>query len=63
MSHQEHCSQILLPLHKIARIFGSSVHLRPDLAHTHVPSPSITPDTQKLTHSPERQGNTHVANS
>ena len=37
-----------------------NTHLRPDLAHTHVPSTSISPDTQKLTHSPGRQGNAHV---
>ena len=35
----------------------------PDLAHTHPPSVSIVPDTQKLIHSPGRQGNTHVTNS
>ena len=48
----------LSPLTKIAHTFGSSVHLRPDLAHTHASFASIAPDTQKLTHSPGRQGNT-----
>ena len=53
----------MLSLPKIAHTFGSSVHLRPDLAHTHAPSPSIGQDTQQLAHSPGRQGNTHVTNS
>ena len=63
MVQQEHYSETLLPLPKIAHTFGSRMHLRPDLAHTHAPSTSIAPDTQKLTHSPGRQGDTHVTNS
>ena len=63
MAQQEQYSQTLLPLPKIAHSFGSNVHLRPDLTHTHPPSVSIAPDTQKLTHSPGRQGNTHVTNN
>ena len=61
MAQQEHYFQTLLPLPKIAHTFGSTVHLRPDLARTHAPSTSIAPDT--LTHSPGRQGNTQVTNS
>ena len=57
MAQQEQYSQTLLPLPKIAHSFGSNVHLRPDLTHTHPPSVSIAPDTQKLIHSPGRQGN------
>ena len=60
MAEQEHYSQTLLTLPKIAHTFGSSVHLMSDLAHTHAPSTSIAADTQNLTHSPGRQGNTHV---
>ena len=60
---QEYYSQTLLPLPKIAHTFFSSVHLRLDLAHTHAPSASIAPDTQKITHSPGRQDNTHATNS
>ena len=63
MAQQEHYSQTLLPLPKIAQTFGSSKNLRPDLAHTHAPSASIAADTRKLTHSPDRQNNTHVTNS
>ena len=63
MAQQEHYSQTLLPLPKIAHTFGSSIHVRPDLAHNHAPSASIAPDTQKLTHSAGTQGNTHVTNS
>ena len=63
MAQQELFSRTLLPLPKIAHTFGSSVHLRPDLAHTHGPSASIAADTQKLTHSPGKQGNMHVTNS
>ena len=63
MAQQEHYSRTLLPLPKIAHIFGSSVHLRPDLVHTHAPSTSIAPDTKELIYSPGRQGNTHVINS
>ena len=60
MAQQEHYSHTLLTLPKIAHTVGSSVHLMPDLAHTHAPSTSIAADTQNLTHSPGRQGNTHV---
>ena len=63
MAQQEHYFQPLLTLVKIAHTFGSSVHFRPDLAHTKAPSALIAPDTQKLTHSPGRQCNTHVTNS
>ena len=45
---------------KIHFFLCPTTQLRPDLAHTHAPSTSISPDTQKLTHSPDRQGNTHV---
>ena len=62
MAQQKHYSHTLLPLPKIAHAFGSSIHLRPNLAHAQAPSASIAPDTQKLTHSPGRQGNTHVTN-
>ena len=60
MAQQEHYSQTLLPLPKIAQTVGCSVNLRPDLAHTHAPSTSVAPDTQSLTQSP---GKTHVTNS
>ena len=63
MAQQEHYSQTLLPLPKIAHTFGSSAYLRPDSARTYTPSASIAPDTQKLTPSPNRQGNKHVTNS
>ena len=62
-AQQENYSHTLLPSPKIAHTFGSSVNLRPDLAHTHAPLASKAQDTQKLTHSPGRQGNTHVSNS
>ena len=52
MVQQEHYSQTMLPLTKIARTFGSSIYLKLDLAHTHALSTSIAPDTEKLTHSP-----------
>ena len=45
MAQPEHYSETLLPLPKIAHTFGSSVYLRPDLAHTHEPSASIAEDT------------------
>ena len=63
MAQQEHYSQTLLPLAKIVHTFVSNKHLKPDLAHTHAPSTSIAPDTQKLAHSPGRRANTHVTNS
>ena len=63
MAQQEYYFQTLLPLPKTAHNFGSSAHLRPDLAHTHALSTSITPDTQNLIHSPRIQGNTYVTNS
>ena len=63
MAQQEHYSQTLLPLPKIAQTFGSSAQLRLDVAHTQAPSASKAPGTQKITHSPGRQGNTHVTNS
>ena len=63
MTQQEHYSQTLLPLPKIAYAFGSSIQLRPNLADTHAPFTSIAPYTQKLTHSLGRRGNKHVANS
>ena len=63
MAQQEYYFQALLLLPKIAHTFGSSVHLRSGLARTHAPSASAAPDTQKLTHSPGRQGNTHVTGS
>ena len=63
MAQQEHHLLTLLPLPKMEHIFDNSVHFKPDLAHTHVLPTSISPDTQKLTHSPGRQGNTHMTNS
>ena len=63
MAQQEYHSQALLPLPKIELTFGNSIHLKPDLAHTLVQPTSIAPDTQKLTHSPGRQGNKHMTNS
>ena len=63
MAQKEHYFQTPLPLPKITRTFGNSMHLRPDLVHTHAPSASIAPGAQKLTHSPSRQGNTHVTNN
>ena len=63
MAQQEHYSQTLLPLPKIAYTFGCSVYLEPDLAHTHTSSILIAPDIQELTHSPSRQGSTHMSNS
>ena len=63
MAQQEHNSQTVLPLPQITQTFGSGVHLRPDLTNTHAPSTSIAPGTQKLAHSPGKQGNTHVTNS
>ena len=63
MAQQEHYSQPLLPLAKIAYTFGCSVYLKPDLAHTHTSSILIAPDIQELAHSPNRQGSTHMSNS
>ena len=63
MAQQNGCSQTLLLLPKVAYTSASSVHLRPELAHIHAASTSIAPGTQKLTHSPGRQSNTHGTNS
>ena len=40
-TYQEHCSQTLSPLTKVAYTFGSKVHVRPHLVNTHAPSASI----------------------
>ena len=62
MAQHEHYYPTVLPLPKKAHTIGGSIHLRPDLAHTYALSASIAPDTLKLTHSPGKQGNTHVTN-
>ena len=60
MAQQEHYSQTLLPLPKIAQTFGSSAQLRLDVAHTQAPSASKAPGTQKITHSPEADRAIHM---
>ena len=46
MAQKEHYLQTPLPIPKIVHTFDSSIHLRPDMAHTHAPSASITPGAQ-----------------